>query len=306
MGNAIKKLFTIILALIFLTGCANVRLNRAVDKSNLQNSLPAQTQSDPNALEKPSVLKVHFIDVGQGDAVFIQLPDGRNMLVDAGARDSESAVMDYLRGVGVKKIDFIVGTHPHEDHIGSLDDVIKYFEIGEVIMPEATTNTRVFCKLLQTIKDRGLAIKKARAGVSIFEEGGLSATLLAPQKNEYESLNNFSAVILLRYQDIAFLLPGDAEAESEKEILSAGHNVQAQVLKISHHGSNSSTTLKFLQAVNPVYAVISVGAGNDYNHPHPLILDRLAKSGIITLRTDQQGTIVFETDGKVVNYSTSR
>jgi beta-lactamase superfamily II metal-dependent hydrolase len=306
MANTIKKLFMIILALIFLTGCANVRQKQAVQKSDLQKSLPTQAQNEPNALGKPVALKVHFMDVGQGDAVFIELPDGRNMLVDAGTRDSKSTVMDYLRGRGVKKIDFIVGTHPHEDHIGSLDDVIKSFEIGQVIMPEVTTNTRVFYNLLQTIKDRGLAIKKARAGVSIFEEGDLSATLLAPQKNEYESLNNFSAVILLKYQDIAFLLTGDAEAESEKEILSAGHNVQAQILKISHHGSNSSTTLKFLQAVNPVYAVISVGAGNDYNHPHPVILDRLAKSGIITLRTDQQGTIVFETDGKVVNYSTSR
>jgi len=306
MGNAIKKLFTIILALIFLTGCANVRLNRDTPKSDLPNSLPAQTQSEPNALDKPAVLKVHFIDVGQGDAVFIQLPDGRNMLVDAGARGSESAIMEYLKGVGIKKIDFIVGTHPHEDHIGSLDDVIKNFEIGEVIMPEATTNTRVFYDLLQTIKDRGLVIKKARAGVSIFEEGGLSATLLAPQKREYESLNNYSAVILLKYQDISFLLTGDAEAESEKEILSAGYNIKAQVLKISHHGSNSSTTSNFLQAVSPTYAVISVGAGNDYKHPHPVILDRLAKSGAITLRTDQRGTIVFETDGRVVNYSTSR
>lgn len=306
MGNAIKKLFAIILALIFLAGCANVRLNRDNHKSDLQNSLPAQTQSEPNALEKPAVLKVHFIDVGQGDAVFIQLPDGRNMLVDAGARNSESTITDYLRGRGVKKIDFIVGTHPHEDHIGSLDDVIKNFEIGEVIMPEATTNTRVFYNLLQTIKDRGLVIKKARTGERIFEEGGLSAELLAPHKKEYESLNNFSAVILLKFQGIAFLLTGDAEEESEKEILSAGYNVKAQVLKISHHGSISSTTSKFLQAVSPAYAVISVGAGNDYNHPHPVILDRLAKSGVITLRTDQRGTIVFETDGKVVNYSTSR
>ncbi len=306
MGNAIKKLFAIILALIFLTGCANVRVNRDTPKSDLPNSLPAQTQSESNALDKPVVLKVHFIDVRQGDAVFIQLPDGRNMLVDAGARGSESAIMEYLRGAGVKKIDFIVGTHPHEDHIGSIDDVIKNFEIGEVIMPEATTNTRVFYDLLQTIKDRGLEIKKARAGVSIFNEGGLSATLLAPQKREYESLNNYSAVILLKYQDIAFLLTGDAEAESEKEVLSAGYNLKAQVLKISHHGSNSSTTSKFLQAVSPAYAVISVGADNDYNHPHPVILDRLAKSGAITLRTDQRGTIVFETDGRVVNYSTSR
>lgn len=306
MGNTMKKLFMIILALVFLTGCAKIRPNQATNKSDLQNSLPVQTQSEPNALEKPAVLKVHFMDVGQGDAVFVQLPDGRNMLVDAGTRGSESAIMDYLKGEGVKKIDFIVGTHPHEDHIGSLDAVIRNFEIGEVIMPEATTNTRVFYNLLQTIKDRGLTIKKARAGVSIFEEGGLSAKLLAPQKREYESLNNYSAVILLKYQDIAFLLTGDAEAESEKEILSAGYNIKAQVLKIGHHGSNSSTTSKFLQAVSPAYAVISVGAGNDYNHPHPVILDRLAKSGAITLRTDQRGTIVFETDGKVVNYSTSR
>ncbi|NLI14110.1 ComEC/Rec2 family competence protein [Pelotomaculum propionicicum] len=301
-----KKLFIIILALIFLTVCAKIWSDQANNKSNVQSPLPVQTQSEPNVPAKPAVLKVHFIDVGQGDAILVQLPDGRNMLIDAAARESESTVMGYLRERGVDRIDFIVGTHPHEDHIGSLDAVIKNFKTGEVIMPEVTTNTRVFYDLLQVIKERGLSIKKARAGVSIFENSGLSAKLLAPQATEYESLNNYSAVIFLKYQDVAFLLTGDAESESEKEMLAAGCDVKAQVLKVSHHGSSSSTTAKFLQAVSPSYAVISVGAGNDYNHPHPAVLDRLARSGAVTLRTDQQGTIVFESDGKVINYSTSK
>ncbi len=301
-----KKLFITILALVFLAVCSKTWSDKANNKSNVQGYQPAQTQMSPDLPAKPALLKVHFIDVGQGDAVLVQLPDGRNMLIDAAARESENAVLGYLRDKGVKKIDFIVGTHPHEDHIGSLDAVIKNFEAGEVIMPEVTTNTRVFYDLLQAIKERGLAIKKARAGVSIFEGGGLSAELLAPQAAEYESLNNYSAVILLKYQDIVFLLTGDAESESEKEMLAAGCDVKAKVLKVGHHGSSSSTTSKFLQAVSPGFAVISVGTGNDYNHPHPAIIDRLARAGTVILRTDQQGTIVFETDGKVINYSTSK
>lgn len=306
MGSIIKKLFALVFALLFLAGCAGVRVNPASDKTGQQKTAPTQAQSDRNFQDKSGALKVHFLDVGQGDSIFIQLPDGRNMLVDAGPRESEDMVINYLRERAVEKIDFVVGTHPHEDHIGSLDTVIKNFEIGEVFMPKVTTNTRTFRELLLAIQDKGLNIKTAKAGVSIMENGGLKAKLLAPYGTSYESLNNYSAVILLKYGDIAFLLTGDAEGISEKEILSDRTDIKAQVLKVGHHGSNSSTSSDFLKAVSPEYAVISVGAGNDYHHPHPVILNRLEKSGVITLRTDQNGTIVFETDGKTISYATSK
>ncbi|MCL6635885.1 MAG: MBL fold metallo-hydrolase, partial [Peptococcaceae bacterium] len=254
----------------------------------------------------PGALRVHFLDVGQGDAILVQFPDGRNMLVDAGKNDSAAAVTGYLKKNGVSRLDFLVGTHPHEDHIGSLDAVIKNFETGQVLMPRATATTQTFRDVLAAVEKKGLQIRTAKAGVDILEGGEFSARILAPNGSGYESLNNYSAVIKVKYRDVAFLLTGDAEELSEKEMLEAGADLRAQVLKVGHHGSSSSTSAAFLKAVSPRYAVISVGAGNDYRHPHQVTLDRLKKAGVSVLRTDQKGTIVFSTDGREIAVTTEK
>jgi beta-lactamase superfamily II metal-dependent hydrolase len=301
----VKKLLIVILAFLFLTGCTAAKSTKpneeaAPQRENLQQVDSAGVQS------RSGTLRVHFLDVGQGDSILVQFPNGKNMLVDAGKIDSADTIISYLRKNGVNKLDYLVGTHPHEDHIGSLDAVVENFEIGEVFMPKVTTNTQTFRDALAAIKDSGLQIKTAKAGVEILEDGNLSVKILAPRGTSYESLNNYSAVIKVKYGDVAFLLTGDAEELSEQEILSGKADVKAQVLKVGHHGSHSSTSPEFLAAVNPGFAVISVGAGNDYHHPHPVTLSRLKKAGATILRTDEKGTIVFSTDGRKISFETTR
>lgn len=280
-----KKLFALTLILLILAGCAGNKVDRV-------------SETNGQIRERAGVLRVHFLDVGQGDSILAQFPDGRNMLVDAGGNNKADSVVDYLNRNGIKKLDFLAGTHPHEDHIGGLDTVIEKFEIGAVFMPKATANTRTFRDVLTVVNDKGLKITAAKAGIVILEEGDLSVKIVAPRGASYENLNNCSMVIHIKYGDIAFLLTGDAEELSEKEILASRTYVKAQVLKVGHHGSRSSTSREFIKAVKPEYAVISSGAGNDYHHPHPVTLEKLHDAGVTVLRTDEKGTIVFETDGR--------
>ena len=243
-------------------------------------------------------LKVHFLDVGQADSILMQIPGGKNILVDAGNNADGALVIGYLEQIGIRKIDFLVGTHPHEDHIGGLDDVIKTFEIGKVFMPNITNTTKTFEDVLLSLKAKNLKITTAKAGVSVLEQDNLKIYFIAPNSNNYEGLNNWSGVLRVQYGDTTFLLTGDAEQLSEKEMLASGTNLKADVLKIGHHGSSSSTSQKFLDEVSPKYAVITVGENNDYGHPHKTTLTKLSKAGIKLYRTDLNGTVVITSDGK--------
>lgn len=252
-------------------------------------------------------LKVHFLDVGQGDCILVRFPGGQNMLVDAGKNDSAGYITSYLKKEGVRKLDFVVGTHPHEDHIGSLDAVVKNFEIGEIYMPRVTASTVTFRDALEAVRDKGLKITPARPGLNIIRDGDLSADIIAPCGDQYQSLNDYSAVVKINYGRVSFLLAGDAEDRSEAEMLAGGAaGLKADVLKVGHHGSKTSTSAPFLKAVAPRYAVISLAAGNEYHYPHGVVLDRLKKAGAQVLRTDQRGTIVFATDGKEITLSAER
>lgn len=282
-----KKLLALIFAILLLAGCTG-------DKPQ-------------NPAEKANNLKVHFLDVGQGDCILVQFPGGQNMLVDAGKNDSAGAIVNYLKKAGVSKLDFVVGTHPHEDHIGSLDVVVKTFAIGEVFMPKVTTNTKTFRDVLAAVKDKGLKITTAKAGVNILRTDNLSVDIIAPHGTQYESLNNYSAVVKITYGQVSFLLTGDAEEQSEAEMLASSvASLKADVLKVGHHGSKTSTSTPFLKAVAPKYAVISLAADNEYHYPHKVTLDKLRKAGVKILRTDEKGTIVFSTDGKEIAFSTAK
>lgn len=245
----------------------------------------------------PSNLRVHFIDVGQADCSLIQLPGGKSMLIDAGNNDDGADVVHYIMSQGIRKIDIVVGTHPHEDHIGGLDDVIKAFDIGEIYMPKVSHNTKTFRDVLAAVKEKDLKVQSAKAGVELLKESGLEMVMLAPVKEKYDGLNNYSAVIRLVYGETAFLFTGDAEKDSEKEISA---DVQADVLKIGHHGSSTSTSEDFLKRVNPKYALISCGADNSYDHPHKKTLQKLENAGVTVFRTDVDGTVVFESDGNTL------
>lgn len=262
---------------------------------------------DTSVPDNEKDLKVHFIDVGQADSILINLPGKVTMLIDAGNNGDKDTVVDYIKSRGIKEIDFLVGTHPHEDHIGSLDTVIKSFDIGKVYMPKVTHTSKTFKDVLLAVKEKDLKVSSPKPEEVIFDEDGLEIQFLAPVATKYEELNNYSIVTKITYGETSFLLTGDAEELSEKEMLKKSPSLlAADVLKVGHHGSSSSTSSKFLKAVNPTYAVISVEDGNSYGHPHKEIIERLDKNGIKYYRTDKNGTIVMTSDGKNINISVEK
>lgn len=247
-------------------------------------------------------LEVHFIDVGQGDSILIKSNE-ENMLIDGGTRSSKDIVLEYLQKENVESLKYIIGTHPHEDHIGGLAHIIDNIPVEEIIMPNVTTNTKTYENLLNTISKHGLGITKARAGDK-YEIGEAEYTLLAPNNDEYSNLNNYSIVAKMVFGKTSFLFTGDAEKISEKEMLQLYKSqLESDVLKLGHHGSNTSTTEDFLQAVDPDHGIISTGKDNRYEHPDKEILNALKKKNVKTYRTDLQGSIVGVSDGDSVKFS---
>lgn len=263
------------------------------------------TAANPSASGSDK-LRVSYIDVGQGDSILIQIPNGKNVLIDAGDNDQGEKVVSYLNKQGVKRLDVAIWTHPHADHIGGADTVTRAFEIGQVVMPKQTSTTESYRSLIKAISQKGLKITEAKAGVILDLGPEVKAELLAPNSGSYEEVNNYSAVLRLTYGNTTFLFTGDAQSESEKEMIKTGQDLKADVLKIGHHGSLTSTTSAFLNKVQPKYAVISVGKDNDYGHPAESIVTRLNKAGVNVYRTDESGTLVFESDGKDITLTKGR
>ena len=246
-------------------------------------------------------LKVHFIDVGQGDAVFLEFPNGDTMLIDAGEKEYGTTVSEYIKNLGYNTVSYIIGTHPHSDHIGGLAEIIRGFNIGSVYLPKASSTTKTFEDLLDAIKDKGLLINTAKAGAVIIEKDNLKAEVLSPVKDEYTDLNDYSVVLKITYINNSFLFTGDAEAGVEADI---ERNLSADVLKVGHHGSSTSSSKAFLEKVSPKYAVISCGSDNKYGHPHIEVINRLKKLNVTILRTDIHGNIVLSSDGNNIKATT--
>ena len=261
-------------------------------KQNEKNVVPAST------------IKVHFVDVGQGDCTIIQT-EKTNILIDAGEYTAATTVLGYANSLGIEKFHYVIATHPHSDHIGSLDDVIYNFDIGTIIMPkvkdELVPTGVAYENLLNSIKQKELKVKPATVDETFtFDDATL--TILSPSK-DYDDLNDYSVACKLTYKGKTFLFTGDAEKAPELDMVSRyGDGLKCDVLKVGHHGSYTSTNKEFLSVVKPSYAVISCGINNDYEHPHKTLLRRI--EGIDTYRTDLQGTIVFETDGNEIKIST--
>ena len=249
-------------------------------------------------------LEVYFFDVGQGDSELIRLPGGENILIDAGTSSTEDELVGELRSLGAETLDLVVATHPHADHIGGMAAVIDAFDVRQVVMPRIsesdTPTTKTYENLLQSIADKGLTIMPAEPGDELLSSGGAVLTVLAPNGEDYGDLNNYSVVLRLTYGEDSFLFTGDAEEESEEEMLSLNWPLTATVLKCGHHGSETSTSPAFLDAVSPQYAVISCGVDNDYGHPDAVTLEKLEAAGAEVFRTDRQGTILASTDGSGV------
>ncbi|HOV24898.1 MAG TPA: ComEC/Rec2 family competence protein [Pseudobacteroides sp.] len=302
------KIILFIIIIAFFSSCSytgNTDYRIHEEPSNTASVKKDEPLESQPAVQ-PSLLKVHFIDVGQGDSILILTPSGKTMLIDGGKNDKANFVKDYIGSLGLNKIDVVVGTHPHEDHIGGLDVVIDNFDIGSIYLPKKTNNTKTFEDLLVSVKNKGLKIKTAAADTEINIDPEINVQMLAPINTDYDDINNYSAVIKVSYKNNSFLFTGDAESLSEKEILSKGYDIKADVLKVGHHGSNSSTSSKFLQKVSPDFAVISVGLNNEYNHPHKAILERLSSANVKIYRTDEHGTIIAYSDGNTIKFETAK
>ena len=254
-----------------------------------------------------NLLVAEFLDVDQADCELIFLPDGKTLLIDAGNRGDGEELVSYLKDKNISKIDYLVATHPHADHIGGMSDVVDSFEIGKIFIPRVASSdvptTKTYEEFLLSVKNKGLKFTAAKAGATLFEGADYKAECFAPCSEDYKELNNYSVVIKLSFGIHSFLFAGDAESLSENEMLNAGYNLNSDVLKLGHHGSSSSSSKEFLNAVSPRYAVISCGEGNDYGHPHSETIDALSTLNGLekTLRTDLDKTIIFKADGKTEN-----
>lgn len=271
------------LILLMLCGCQKVQQNHAT------------------VIEKGSAgeggVEVHYIDVGQADSILIKMPNGRTSLIDGGNRADGDLVTSYLRSNNVKKIDYLVATHPHEDHIGGLPKVISEFEIGKIYMPKKTSSTKIFKEMLNQIKKKKIKTIFAKGSDVIYQDNDLQFITLAPNSDEYDETNEYSIVNKLTFKNVSFLFTGDAEKDSEDEMLKKGYDINVDVLKVGHHGGRTSTNKAFLKKVSPSISIISCGKDNDYKHPHDETLARLKSINTQIYRTDEVGTIVVSTDG---------
>lgn len=240
------------------------------------------------------LLKVHYLDVGQGDSIFIELPNNETMLIDAAESYQSENIINYLKNLNYQKIDYVIGTHPHTDHIGGLKDIINTFEIGKIYMPKVVSTTKTYESLLMAIKEKNLKINTAKAGTSIIDTDALKINILAPNNSTYTELNNYSVVTKITYGTTKFLFMGDAEKLSENEIK---ENVTADVIKIGHHGSNTSSSIDFIKKVNAKYGIISVGLNNKYNLPKEKTITNWENSGTKIYLTSINGTIRASSDG---------
>lgn len=272
-----------------------------------------QTESEA-AADQNSNLEVHYLDVGQGDSILIRMPNGIDtyvMLIDTGEQQYAQGLKDYLTELGIHRIDVLVNTHPHADHMGAMADIITEFEIGEIYMPmlteEQLPTTRVYENLLDAILAKNMTVNPLYEGVYIDAPGDAQIEVYWPKQesSDVKELNNISGVLRLTYGNTSFMFTGDTEDVVEEELVSSGLDIAATVLKCGHHGSSTSTTNDFLQAVQPQLCVISCGAGNRYGHPNEEVLARLESYGCEVYRTDQQGTIIMETDGKQITVDMS-
>ncbi len=252
-------------------------------------------------------VRVHFIDVGQGESVLIE-GGGESVLIDAGENNQGETVLSYLERAGIEQLTMAVGTHPHSDHIGGMDTVMQGITVGKLLMPDLPDDliptTKTYLSVLDAAEQTQTEMVYAYPGDS-WEICGGRLTVLGPVE-DYDDLNDESLVMRFDYGETSFLLTGDQEAGAEKDLLDSGADVDADLLGVGHHGSSTSTSQSFLDAVSPSVAVISCGEGNDYGHPHIETTQRLEDAGVEIYRTDLQGSIVAATDGYTLTVSTEK
>lgn len=277
-------IFILILVILSMSACKNVN-------------------TTSNKASNDAFTFVHFIDVGQADAILIE-SRGQVLLMDAGNKDDSKTVINYIKKRGIDKLDYVIASHPHEDHIGGLADVIEELEVGKVFFTDYVLPSTSFERLLDVIKKKELQIVIPGLGDE-YALGNASFLFVAPVKKDYGSkVNNYSLGIKLTDRENTFLLTSDAEEVSEMDMAESGMDITADVLKVNHHGSITSSTEVFIDAVKPTYAIISVGKDNPYGNPSSSVLTRLLDHDVQIYRTDLMGTITVISDGKNLIFKT--
>lgn len=278
-----KLVSIIIIVAIFLVGYDNI------DK--IKDGVNPQLQ---NIVIDENLIKIYALDMGQADATIVQ--DGETtVLIDAGNNKDEEKIVNILNELGIDKIEYVIATHPDADHIGGMDSVIQNFEIDTFFMANDTKDTKTFEDVQYELEQNNINViipkknKKIILGNSIIE--------ILPPKEEYSASNNNSIVARIIFNEFEMLFTGDMETEWEDDFLNENNNIKSDILKVAHHGSNSSTQIKFLNEVVPKIAIISAGLDNKYGHPHQEVIDRLNAKNIKIFRTDKDGNILIETDG---------
>ncbi len=269
------------------------------------NTLGDNTQNINNA-ENNNDFSIHFIDVGQGDCTLV-ICDDMALLIDAGENGHETEILNYLRSLKIDKLDYIIATHQHSDHIGGIPEVLEEYEADNIIMPRLTkaqtpTNS-TYTAFLKALQESDAKIISAKPGLK-YSLGDAKFEILGPVTDDCEDINSMSAVTKITYGENSFIVTGDAEKDEELEIIENGANLDCDVLRVGHHGSSTSSCKDFLDAVSPEICVISCGANNDYGHPHDKVVNRLAKYTDEVYRTDICGSIVMTSDGEniEINY----
>lgn len=251
--------------------------------------------------ENTNTLDITYLDVGQADSILIQ-NKGHNMLIDAGNNEDGPLLVQYFKEQNITKFDYLITTHPHEDHIGGMDDIINNFDIEKIYMPDVTTTTKTFLDVLEAIEKKNMTYDVPNINQNFTLGNTLFQVIYTG--NDKKNLNNSSIILKATFKNTSYLFTGDATSEVEKKILNK--NIQATVLKVGHHGSKYSTTTDFLNKVNPKYAIISVGKNNSYNHPNQVTINKLEKKNIEIHRTDQEGSIFLKSDGKTINITSKK
>lgn len=261
------------------------------------DAAPAVT---PTPLPEGSYFTAHFIDVGQADATLL-ICDGETMLIDGGNKDDSSLLYTYLKENDISHLDYVIGTHAHEDHIGGLSGALHYATADKVLCPVTSYDGEAFRDFVKTVNGQGLTVTVPQAG-DTFPLGAANVEILHCDPYN-ENPNNTGIVLRVTYGETSFLFTGDAEKEVEDRILDDGYHVQSTVLHVGHHGSGTSTSYHWLYEVQPAYGIISVGEDNSYGHPHESVLSRLQDADVEVYRTDKHGDIICTSDGKTVTFS---
>lgn len=287
IGSLLTIIFLIIVA-AFGTSDKNFYTSQANNEQieNLKDVTVYTGNTCISKIPKDNYLRVYCLDVGQGDSILV-VNNNQTMLIDASTNEMGSTVVQYLKDLGISKIDYLIGTHPHEDHIGGLDNVIRNFEIGKIYMPKKSSNTKTFEDVLDTVAEKNLKISTPSIG-DVFNVGDANCEIMSI-KNDAKDTNECSIVIQMEFDGVKYLFTGDAEYSVEN----ARAWDEIDVLKVGHHGSKSSTTKSFLEQTKPKVALISVGKDNTYGHPTKDVLKRLNDIGSRIYRTDEDETILI-------------